>query len=46
MNYRLRGRFYVVDRIFGLAELRLGLKRQDAVRIARIDEMQAKRRKS
>jgi len=46
MNYRLRGRFYVVDRIFDLAELRLGLKRQDAVRIARIDEMQAKRRKS
>jgi len=38
VNYRLRGRFYVVDRIFDVAELRLGLKHQDVVRIARVDE--------
>ncbi|UIJ47335.1 P-type conjugative transfer protein TrbG [Sphingomonas cannabina] len=35
VNYRLRGRYYVVDRLFGAAELRLGLKRQDIVRITR-----------
>lgn len=38
VNYRLQGRFYVVDRIFDLAELRLGLKHQDVVRIARVGE--------
>lgn len=36
VNYRLQGRFYVVDRLFAAAELRLGLKHQDIVRIARI----------
>jgi P-type conjugative transfer protein TrbG len=46
VNYRLQGRFYVVDRIFEAAELRLGLKRQDVVRITRVDETPAKRRKS
>jgi type IV secretion system protein VirB9 len=46
VNYRLQGRFYVIDRIFDAAELRLGLKHQDVVRITRIDEAQAKRRKS
>jgi len=35
VNYRVQGRFYVVDRIFETAELRLGLKRQDVVRITR-----------
>ncbi|MGK6321323.1 P-type conjugative transfer protein TrbG [Sphingomonas sp. DT-204] len=35
VNYRQRGRFYVVDRIFDAAELRLGTKRQDIVRITR-----------
>ena len=35
VNYRMRGRFYVVDRIFDLAELRLGAKRQQVVRITR-----------
>jgi type IV secretion system protein VirD4 len=35
VNYRLRGRFYVVDRLFDVAELRLGTKRQDIVRISR-----------
>jgi type IV secretion system protein VirB9 len=35
VNYRLRGRFYVVDRLFDAAELRLGTKHQDVVRISR-----------
>lgn len=46
VNYRLQGRFYVVDRIFDAAELRLGLKHQDVVRITRVEEIPAKRRKS
>ncbi|MFK4792188.1 P-type conjugative transfer protein TrbG [Sphingobium sp. ZW T5_29] len=36
VNYRLRDRFYVVDRIFDAAELRLGLKKQQVVRIDRV----------
>ncbi|MGF7156124.1 P-type conjugative transfer protein TrbG [Novosphingobium gossypii] len=35
VNYRMRGRFYVVDRIFSAAELRLGTKKQQIVRIER-----------
>ena len=35
VNYRVAGRFYVVDRLFDIAELRLGEKRQAIVRIAR-----------
>lgn len=35
VNYRVRGRFYVVDRLFEAAELRLGEKRQQVVRIVR-----------
>lgn len=35
VNYRLRGRYYVVDRLFDTAELRLGTKRQQVVRISR-----------
>lgn len=35
VNYRMRGRYYVVDRLFGAAELRLGGKRQQVVRIRR-----------
>lgn len=35
VNYRLQDRFYVVDRIFDAAELRLGLKKQQVVRIER-----------
>lgn len=38
VNYRVRGRFYVVDRIFDVAELRLGTRKQQVVRVARIDE--------
>jgi type IV secretion system protein VirB9 len=35
VNYRVSGRFYVVDRLFGIAELRLGAKKQAVVRIIR-----------
>jgi len=35
LNYRVRGRFYVVDRLFAAAELRLGAKKQQVVRIER-----------
>lgn len=35
VNFRLRGRYYVVDRLFDVAEMRLGTKRQQVVRIAR-----------
>lgn len=44
VNYRLQGRFYVVDRIFDAAELRLGLKKQDVVRITRINETPVRRK--
>lgn len=37
VNYRMRGAYYVVDRLFSAAELRLGEKRQDIVRIVRTD---------
>lgn len=35
VNYRVAGRFYVVDRLFDAAELRLGEKKQAIVRITR-----------
>lgn len=35
VNYRVKGRFYVVDRIFDVAELRLGTRKQQVVRIQR-----------
>jgi len=35
INYRVQGRFYVVDRLFARAELRLGAKDQQVVRIER-----------
>ncbi|WP_295560218.1 P-type conjugative transfer protein TrbG [uncultured Sphingomonas sp.] len=35
VNYRVRGRYYIVDRIFDAAELRLGTQHQDIVRITR-----------
>lgn len=37
VNYRMSGRYYVVDRLFRAAELRLGGKKQQAVRITRLD---------
>ena len=38
VNYRLKGRYYVVDRLFEVAELRLGKRRQEVVRITRLAE--------
>lgn len=38
VNYRVQGRFYIVDRLFAAAELRLGAKKQAVVRIARASE--------
>jgi len=35
VNYRVAGRFYIVDRLFAAAELRLGEKKQAVVRIVR-----------
>jgi type IV secretion system protein VirB9 len=46
VNYRVQGRYYVVDRLFDAAELRLGLKRQDIVRISRVGESDTRRRAS
>jgi len=43
VNYRVQGRFYVVDRLFDAAELRLGLKHQDVVRISRMGGPNARR---
>lgn len=37
VNYRVRGNFYVVDRLFAAAELRLGTSPQQVVRISRTD---------
>jgi type IV secretion system protein TrbG len=37
VNYRVRSPYYVVDRLFGAAELRLGAQKQEIVRIARTD---------
>jgi type IV secretion system protein TrbG len=37
VNYRVRPPYYVVDRLFGAAELRLGGERQQVVRITRTD---------
>ena len=35
VNYRVKGEYYVIDRLFDFAELRLGEKDQDIVRIER-----------
>ncbi len=37
VNYRMRGNHYIVDRLFAAAELRLGQKQQQVVRISRTD---------
>jgi len=37
VNYRFRSPYYVVDRLFGAAELRLGADQGDVVRIERTD---------
>ena len=46
VNYRMRGHFYVVDRLFDAAELRFGLKRQQIVRITRLRDGSTARRAS
>ncbi|KQY91830.1 conjugal transfer protein TrbG [Caulobacter sp. Root1455] len=38
VNYRVRGSHYIVDRLFGVAELRLGQNPQQVVRISRSDD--------
>jgi type IV secretion system protein TrbG len=38
VNYRVRGRYYVVDRLFARAELRHGAKLQQVVTISRVGE--------
>ena len=45
VNYRVRGRYYVVDRLFAAAELRLGERRQQVVRIVRGQERGERRRR-
>ena len=37
VNYRMKGRYYVVDKLFAAAELRLGAEPQQVVRISRTD---------
>ena len=37
VNYRFRSPYYIVDRLFGAAELRLGADQGDVVRIERTD---------
>jgi type IV secretion system protein VirB9 len=39
VNYRMRGNFYVVDRLFSKAELRLGQDPQQVVQITRTDDL-------
>ena len=41
VNYRVRGNYYIVDRLFAAAELRLGEKPQQVVRISRTDAVAA-----
>lgn len=44
VNYRVAGRYYVVDRLFAAAELRLGERRQQIVRIERAGISRSERR--
>ncbi len=44
VNYRFRSPYYVVDRLFGAAELRLGADKAQVVRIERTDGAGAARR--
>ena len=39
VNYRVKGRYYIVDRLFAAAELRLGEAPQKVVRITRRDDL-------
>ena len=40
VNYRIRGSYYIVDRLFAAAELRLGSEPQQVVRITRTDAIE------
>lgn len=44
VNYRVNGTYYIVDRLFAAAELRLGSEPQQIVRITRTDGRPAERR--
>ena len=44
VNYRVKGNTYIVDRLFAVAELRLGTSPQSIVKIIRSDAVQPKRR--
>ncbi len=44
VNYRVKGNTYIVDRLFAVAELRLGAKPQSVIRIIRTDAVQPQRR--
>ena len=44
VNYRVKGNTYIVDRLFAVAELRLGAKPQAVVKIYRTDAVQPRRR--
>ena len=46
VNYRMRGNYYIVDRLFAAAELRLGEDPQQVVRISRTDGRNAARHRS
>ena len=37
VKYRVRQNYYIVDRLFAAAELRMGGEHQQSVRISRID---------
>lgn len=43
VNYRFRSPYYIVDRLFGAAELRLGSGKGDVVRIERTDGVMRRR---
>jgi type IV secretion system protein TrbG len=43
VNYRVKGNTYIVDRLFAVAELRLGTSPQSVVKIFRSDAVQPKR---
>ena len=43
VNYRMRGNYYVVDRLFAAVELRLGTDPQQVVRITRTDGQGARK---
>ncbi len=42
VNYRMKGNYYIVDKLFAAAELRLGADPQQVVRISRTDGHKAK----